>query len=189
MGKRKGIALNPVFLRVGRFAARARMLSGKATHFMAKEFTLLDIKKSYLAEKLLHTDILYLRKFVEVKPQSADTHYNLGSALMNRGRFNEAAFYFKKAALWNFHHIRAYLGMAKAYLHLQRYDESIEALEKAITYDGKNAEIQYKLSIAYDKKGTRDKAVDSLKRALELRPDFEKAKDALSLLEEDSSHK
>ncbi len=182
VGEGKGIILQPIFRHAGRFAARARAQLGKTAHFMAEELTLLDIKKGYLAQKLLHTDILYFRKLVEVKPRSADAHYKLGTALLSRGRFNEAVYYFKKAALWNFHNIQAYLGMAEAYHRLQRYDESIKVLERAITYDGKDAEVYYKLGIAYDKKGMYGKAADSLKKALELKPDHEKVKDALRAL-------
>ncbi len=180
--------LGPVFLHAGRLAARAEKLSKKATHRIAKEFILLNIKKGYLAEKLLRTDLLYLRKFVEIKPESADVHYNLGAALLGKRRFNEAVFYFKRAALLDFHYILAYLGLAQAYRELSRYDQSIEALKRAISYHLNNAEIYYELGITYDQKGMKVEAIDSLKKAVELNPEFKKAQDILNSLLKNKDH-
>lgn len=181
--------LDPVFLYAGRLAARAEKLSKKAAHRIAKEFTLLNIKKGYLATKLLRTDLLYLRKFVEIKPESADAHYNLGVALLKKRRFNEAALYFNRAVLLDFHYILAYLGMAQAYRELGRYDHSIEALKRAIIYYGKNAEIYYELGITYDQKRMKVEAIDSLKKAVELNPEFKKAQGILDSLLENKGHK
>lgn len=187
MGEREKIILHPVFLCAGRLAARTGIMSGKAAHFIKKELVSLDIKKGYLAEKILRTDVLYLRKLVEIKPQSADSYYSLGTALIDKKRFNEAALYFKKAALWNANHIQAYLGMARAYLNLRQYDEAIKALEKAAAHGGKD-EVFYELGLVYDKKGMAEKAVDSLEKALELNPELKKARDALDSLNEDKAH-
>ncbi len=189
MEKRKEMKLDPIFLYAGRLAARAGKLSKKATHHIAKEVILLNIKKGYLAEKLLHTDLLYFRKFVEIKPESADVHYNLGAALLKKRRFNEAVFYFERAALLDFHYVLAYLGMAQAYRELGRYDQSIEALKRAITYYGKNAEVYYELGITYDTEGMYDEAIDSLKKAVELNPKFKKAQSALDSLLKSKGHK
>ncbi len=186
---RKEIKLGPVFLHAGRLAARAEKLSKKATHHIAKELTLLNIKKGYLAEKLLHTDLLYLRKFTEIKPESADAQYNLGAALLKKRRFNEAGLCFKRAALWDFHYILAYLGMAQAYRELGQYDQSINALKRAITYYGKNAEVYYELGITYDMEGMYNEAIDSLKKAVELNPEFKKAQGILDSLLENKGHK
>ncbi len=186
MAGRKKIKLGPVFLHAGRFAAKAcakaEKLSKKATHHITKELTLLNIKKGYLSEKLLRADLLYFRKFVEIKPESADAHYQLGAALLKKKRFNEAALSFERAALWDFHYILAYLGMAQAYRELRQYDQSIKALKRAITYHGKNAKKYYELGITYDQKGMKVEAVDSLKKAVELNPEFEKAQGALNSL-------
>lgn len=187
MGEREKIILHPVFLQAGRLARKAGIMSGKAVYLIKKELVSLDIKKGYLAEKILSTDVLYLRKLIEVKPQSADSYYNLGTALMDKKRFNEAALYFKKAALWNANHIQAYLGMARAYLNLRKYGEAINALEKAAAHGGK-AEVFYELGLVYDKKGMAEKAVDSLEKALELNPKLKKARDALDSLNEDKAH-
>lgn len=174
--------LDFVFSRVGKLFAKAEKLSQVSAHRIAKEFTLLNIKSGYLGEKLLQTDLLYLRKFVEIKPESAEVHYNLGAALLKKKRLNEAALFFKKAALLDFHCIPAYLGMAQAYRELKRFDESIEALEGAVTYSAHNAEVYYELGIAYDKKGMSGEAIKSLKKAIELKPEFRKAQEALGSL-------
>lgn len=189
MEKRKEMKLGPIFLYAGRLAAEAEKLSKKATHHIAKELTLLDIRKGYLADKLLHTDLLYLKKFVEIKPESADAHYNFGTALLKKRRFNEAVFYFERATLLDFHNILAYLGMAQAYRELGRYDQSIEALKRVIPYSGENAEVYYELGITYDAEGEHDEAIDSLKKAVKLNPGFKKAQSALGSLRKNKGHR
>ncbi len=178
--------LGSLFSHAGKLMAKtenlSKNLSKKATHHLAKELTLLNIKKGFLAKKLLHTDLLYFRKFMEIKPESADAHYRLGATLLKKKKFNEAALYFKRASLLDFHYILAYLGMAQACRELGRYDQSIEVLKRAITCCGKNAEIYFELGITYDKKGMQAEAVDSLKKAVELNPEFEKAQGVLDSL-------
>jgi len=199
----------PLFLNVGKIASEVQSLSKNAVHLISKELATLNInkissdenisnvrnpgrklfnflkhKKVHLVDKLRHTDIPHFKKSVELKPQSAEANYNLGSILLKKGRTNEALLYFKRAALWDFHNIDAYLGMVKAYQELWQFDEAIDVLKTAITYDENNAEVYYQLGMTYNKKGICAKGINALKRAIKLRPDFKEARDALSSLQE-----
>jgi len=175
--------MQSLFRQVGKIAAGTQKLSEHAVHGMAKKLALLDFHKKYLARNLLHTDALYFKKLVEMKPDSADAHYNLGIALVGKMRFNEALLHLEKAAFLDFHHIRAYLGIARACGKLRRYDRAIEALKKALTYDDKNAEIYCELGIAYDNKGMRDDAISMLNKAIDIKPDYKKAHETLGSME------
>ena len=176
--------MNSVFLHTGKLAAGVQSLSKKTAHLVSKEMALFSIKASHLTDKLSYTDILYFKKSVELKPQSASANYNLASALLSKERFSEAALYFKRAALWDFRNINAYFGLAKAYRELEKNDEAIEALKKALTYDEKNAEVHYELGITYEKSGAFTEAIESFKRAIVLRSNFKEAIDALTSLQE-----
>jgi tetratricopeptide (TPR) repeat protein len=179
--------MNSVFLHAGKFAAGAQSFSKKTAHLISKEMALFSVKASHLTDKLSYTDVLYFKKSVELKPQSASANYNLASALLNKGRLSEAALYFKRAVLWDFRNTNAYIGMAKAYRELGKNTEAIEALKKALTYDEKNAQIHYELGITYEKNGEFKEAIDSFKRAIALQSNFKEAIDALTSLQGTSS--
>lgn len=186
-GAQKRSFLHPVFLNSGKFAAEIRGLSRKTADLVSQKCALLNIKKGYLAKKLLHTDVLYFRKSVEFKPQSADTNYNLAEALLKDKRFNEAALYFKRTTFWDFHNIKAYHGMAGAYQKLGQNDQAIEALQKGLTYNDKNASLHYALGAAYEQNGSINEAGNSYKHAIASRKDFKEALDALTSLKKNQS--
>lgn len=181
--KRKSF-FEPVFFYSGKFASEIVGLSEKASELVSQKFPLINIKKGYLVDKLLHTDILFFRKTVEFSPQSAGANYNLAMALLNDQRFNEAALYFKRATIWDFRNKNAYLGMAKAYQELGQNDKTIEALKALVIVDEKDAAARYELGIAFEKNGLFKEAVDSFKYAVVLRENFKEALDALTSLQE-----
>lgn len=187
LNSRKKSFLRPVFFYSGKLASGVVCLSGKASELVSQKFPLLNIKKGYLVEKILHADILYFRKTVELNPQSAGANYSFAMALLNNHRFNEAALYFKRAAIWDFRNKNAYLGMAKAYEGLGQNDKTIEALKILITLDEKNADAHYELGIVYEKGGLFTEAIDSFKSAIVLRENFKAALDALMSLQEAKS--
>ncbi len=184
LSPKKKYFLWPVFFYSGRLVNEVKGLSEKTSELVSKKFPLLNIKKSYLVEKLLHTDILYFRKMVDFNPKSAGANYNLGMALLNKQRFNEAALHFKRAAIWDFRNKNAYFGMAKAYQALGQNDKTIETLKILITLDEKNADAHYELGTVYEKDGLLKEAIDSFKSAIVLRENFKEALDALMSLEE-----
>lgn len=184
LNPKKKSFLQPVFFYSGKLTSEIRGLSEKTSELISKKFPLLHVKKVFLIEKLLHTDILYFRKMVGLNPRSAGANYNLAMALLNKQRFNEAALHFKRAAIWDFRNKSAYLGMAKAYEGLGQNDKIIDALKILITLDEKNADVHYELGTAYEKDGLLKEAIDSFKSAIVLRKNFKEALDALMSLEE-----
>ncbi len=69
----------------------------------------------------------------------------------------------------------AALAAAQAWQRLDRYDESIPILEKAVAAKPDAAVAHFMLGAAYERTGQREKAVVSLRRVLELQPDFHAA--------------
>lgn len=63
----------------------------------------------------------------------------------------------------------------KDLIEASKFDEAIEAFEKAISLDGKYAEAYYKLGWIYNDKELYTKAIEKLKKATELKTDYANA--------------
>ncbi|MEI7474369.1 MAG: tetratricopeptide repeat protein [bacterium] len=75
--------------------------------------------------------------------------------------------------------VEAYLGLGSSYQSLGKYDDAINAYNKALAKDAKKPEILYSLGSVYYDKGSYEKAVDNLQKSLVLDPTN---KDTISLL-------
>jgi FkbM family methyltransferase len=97
---------------------------------------------------------------------------NLGVALAQTGRLDEAIAAFKKAAEHNpdSHLTHANLGLA--YIQAQRYAEAADALASAARLDSTSADVHNHLGIALAQLGRDDEAAREYSKAIELRPDF-----------------
>ena len=184
VASKKSSFLRSIFSGSGKLAAGVKSLSKNTTKLASKGLTLLTIKKGFFAERLLHPDILYLRKAVDLSPESAEINYKLAKALFSNKRFNEASLYFKRSSIWDFHNVHAFFGMANAYKELGKYDDAIVALKKATKYHEENADIYYELGVAFEKKGTPVEAINSYKKAVVLRDNFKEALNAITALQE-----
>ena len=81
-------------------------------------------------------------------PPKAVARYESGLALFSAGKLEEAISEFRKAveSFPAFH--QAYLELGKIYLKLSRFDDSVTALQSALTYEPNNYEIRLHLGMA-----------------------------------------
>ena len=96
-----------------------------------------------------------------------------GEVLVRSGREKEGRE--SLAALAERGDTKAALAAAQAWQRLERYGESIPILEKAVAAQPDSAVAHFMLGAAYEQTGQREKAVVSLRRVLELQPDFHAA--------------
>jgi len=78
------------------------------------------------------------QKGVELQPNHADWHYNLGLANMNLDKQEKALGYFQKAVSLKPDLHDAYNNMGVVYTSLQRVDEAVECYKKAIEIEPKS---------------------------------------------------
>jgi tetratricopeptide (TPR) repeat protein len=83
----------------------------------------------------------YLNKSIEAykedltqEPNSIKTLRNLGNALVEAGRFNEATNYLRQAVDISPSEVSNHLSLAIAFSMQQKYDDAIEVLKKAIVF-------------------------------------------------------
>lgn len=110
---------------------------------------------------------------------------NMGMKLAAQRKFSQAKDYFLRALEINPDHERSLLGLAKIELIEGNYDKVLEYLLRPSAYS-ENPELHYLLALAFYYKDKNDQAADSLKRALQLKPDFEKARTLLRKIERET---
>jgi tetratricopeptide (TPR) repeat protein len=117
-----------------------------------------------LTEGLIHVR----REAEEVLRNSA--HLNLGNALRDKGRLDEAVAEYRKAIALDPNDTRAHSNLGWVLQCQKKWDEAIAACRRAIELDPKDAIPHDILGIALMKKGQLDEAVAAYRKAIELDP-------------------
>ncbi len=114
----------------------------------------------------------FFERAVEINPDSAEAHYNLGVAYGNLGMFEKAVKAYKRAVDLDPGHEKAYCNLGIAYEGAGNYKEAIEVYEKAIGLNPDSADLYLNLGVTYGRSGMNIKAVDALRRAVKIAPDY-----------------
>ena len=110
------------------------------------------------------------------KKDLAATHVNLGVLLMRKGDHAEAQKHYAKAIKLRPALAEAYINHAASLIYAADYSAAVTSLDKAIELGTeKMPEALYNRAVAYDRLENYNGAYKDLKRALELRPDWEPA--------------
>ena len=112
--------------------------------------------------------VLYWRTAVEDTP--GDYHVKTGNYHLEDGQYDRAIAEFEMALEANDGHPLAYLGIALALMHLQRYEASLEAFGHALALDDSLAVAYANRGILRDRMGRHDAALQDYRRALSLDP-------------------
>jgi tetratricopeptide (TPR) repeat protein len=107
--------------------------------------------------------------------RQADTHHNLGSALLQRGHADEAMDQFQKALEINPRSAGAHNNLGVALLAKGQVSEAITHLQQAVAINPRYAEAHYNLGNALVQEGRTDEAIAQYTLALEIKPDYAKA--------------
>jgi len=101
----------------------------------------------------------------------ADAHYNLGVALDQKGKAEEAIVHYQKALKFNPNHAGAHNNLANALLHKGRVDEAIVHYQKALDTKPDYSEARNNLGNALRQKGDVNHAITLYQNALQIDPD------------------
>ncbi len=102
-------------------------------------------------------------------------HNNLGSALLRRGRMDEAIAHYRKALQINPDYGDANFDLGDALLQKGCVDEAIPQFQKALQINPDYAEAHFDLGNALRQKGSVDEAIAHFQRALQINPDYAEA--------------
>ena len=109
---------------------------------------------------------------VELSPQDAEAHSNLGVTLQELGRLNEAEVSLRQAIVLKPNYPEAHNNLGNALKEQGRLDEAEASYRQAIVLKPGYANAHSNLGATLQELGRLDEAEESLKHAITLKPDF-----------------
>jgi tetratricopeptide (TPR) repeat protein len=130
------------------------------------------------------------RKAVELKPDLAEAHINLGLLLYRQGKADEAEKALLKALELKPEESKTkealadiYFEKAKELLQLEKIDEALEKLKLSSGFNPNYPFTNYLLGYAYTQKGMKEEAIKSFEAFLQLEPNAPQAAKVKEILE------
>ena len=115
------------------------------------------------------------RRALELKPDYAEAHNNLGNALKDQGKLDEAVACYRRALELKPDYAEAHNNLGIALKDQGKLDEAIACYRRALELKPDYAEAHNNLGNALKDQGKLDEAVACYRRALELKPDYAEA--------------
>jgi Flp pilus assembly protein TadD len=125
------------------------------------------------------SEIAYNKALV-IKPDYVEAHINLGSALKDQGKLEEAIEAYNKALTIKPDYAEAYYNMGVTLHEQGKREGAIEAYNKALIIKPDYAEAYYNMGLALQEKGKLEEAIEAYSKALEIKPDNAGAKHNLA---------
>jgi len=127
--------------------------------------------------------IEHYRMVLQLRPDDVDTLSGLGFALAQKGRFDEAIGYYQKALKIEPDSIitRGRLGLALA--GIKKFDEAIEQFLIVLKANPRDLEMHCNVGILLAAQGKTEEAIKAYRRALEIDPNYTKARNLLKAAE------
>jgi len=108
-------------------------------------------------------------------PNKPRPNYNLGLALKNQGRLEEAIKQYKETIRIQPTYVKAHYNIANTLREQNRFDEAIKHYEEAVFLRKDFAQAHYNLGVALQEYNRLDDAIKQYKEALRIKPDLEEA--------------
>ena len=115
------------------------------------------------------------RRALELKPDYAEAHNNLGNALKDQGKLDEAVACYRRALELKPDYAEAHNNLGNALKEQGKLDEAVACYRRALELKPDYAEAHNNLGDALKDQGKLDEAVACYRRALELKPDYAEA--------------
>ena len=110
------------------------------------------------------------QRALEVDPEHADSHCNLGSIFYNQGRRGPARASFERALEIEPQHVEANLNLATMLEEDEHNEAALQHYKRALASDPFYADAHVSLALLYEKLGLRKTARDHWRRYLQLDP-------------------
>ncbi len=111
------------------------------------------------------------QQFLAVKPDHAQTHYNLGLVLNELGHTERAIEHFKQSITIAADNAAAQRQLADAYTRLQRWEEAIKAYQKSLAIQAEDVVTIIKLGNVFYAAQRWPESIPLYEQALEMQPD------------------
>ena len=112
---------------------------------------------------------------LNLEPNYAEVHYNLGVTLRELDKIEEAIKSYKKAISIKNAYPNAHFNLGNALLSLKQYDGAIKHFESTIAFNPKFAKAYNNLGLVYKRLGKDQEAGKKFDEALVIKPDYAEA--------------
>ena len=110
-----------------------------------------------------------------IKPDYAEAYNNMGNALKEQGKLEEAIEAYNKALAIKPDYAEAYNNMGNALKEQGKLEEAIEAYNKALAIKPDYAEAYNNMGNALKEQGKLEEAIEAYNKALAIKPDYAEA--------------
>ncbi|MHA2118479.1 MAG: tetratricopeptide repeat protein [Candidatus Thorarchaeota archaeon] len=130
---------------------------------------------SLIESELYDEAVALLRKFLEESPDSIEGWYNLGFALSNSGKEEEAVEAYDEALAIDNMIFAIWFNKATLLYDMADFDGAKECYEEALRIDPEDAEAWNNLGNAFSRLADGASAIEAYTRAVAIRPDYAEA--------------
>jgi len=123
----------------------------------------------------INESLIVSQKSVQLDPQDAGVHHNLGNTLKELGRLEEAEASYRKAIELKPNFAEGYNSLGNTLKELGRLEEAEASYRKAIELKPNFAEVHYNLGIILKELGRLEEAEVCNRKAITLKPDLVEA--------------
>ena len=129
----------------------------------------------------LQDSVIANQKVLEISPNDAETHSNLGITLKELGRLDDAETSLKKAIAIKPDLAEAHYNLGITLQELGRHEEALTSYKKAIAIRSGYAEAYFCLGITLQELDRHEEAQSSYLKAISIKPDFAEAHNNLGI--------
>ena len=122
------------------------------------------------------------KESIELQPDDASAHNNLGVTYNDLGRADEAILEYQIALELKPDYVQPHNNLGNTYKSLGRLNDAIEEYQMALKLNPNYVIALYNLGAAYKNTGRFNEAINAYERALIIKPDFDQARQALESL-------
>jgi tetratricopeptide (TPR) repeat protein len=110
--------------------------------------------------------------YLDIRPYSFTTWYNLGNAFSKAENYEKALWAYDYCTIISEDFASAYFNMGNIYLVLEKFEKAIECFERCIEIDGEDAMALDYIAEAYEHMEEYELAMQYYKRSIEIQPDL-----------------
>jgi tetratricopeptide (TPR) repeat protein len=125
---------------------------------------------------------------LQLRPDSAEAHYNLARAFHEQQRLNDAIASYRRALTLKPDYAEAHSNLGLALQTQGMFDEAVSSYRRAAEFRPDHAETHYSLANALKEAGKTAESIASYRRALDLNPSHADALNNLGLALEQQGH-
>jgi Flp pilus assembly protein TadD len=156
----------PEFLNVG--PDGLERIDAPATDFYKEFNTAADLSEKHRFAEAVPA----WKKAVELNPEDARAHNNLGAALVETGKPDEALAEYRRSLELNDQSSQAHNNLGSALAQQGKLDEALAQFEKAVELNPDNGRAHCNLGGALSEKGRTEEALEHLRKGVALEPRF-----------------